>query len=279
MERATTIDEGRLIGVLNRPASAASRPTLVILNAGLVYRVGPGRLSVDLARWAAELGFSSFRFDWSGLGDSKPRIPPLGGVESAIADATDAMNHLTAEFGLRSFILVGLCSGAVFGHHVTATDPRVVGAVFLDGYVFPTLRSRLGEATQRLRQPLRLAQSALRRVLRFRSPPAPAGRTVSERDALLPLWPGRSVVEADLRRMHERDVELFFVFSGEWFRYRYEGQMREAFRSVDLGKRLAELRIEGAEHLYFTRPERDRLRRALLDWLEGRFPPAGRPSS
>lgn len=269
MERAVTFGEGRLVGVLNQPTSTATRPCLLILNAGLVYRVGPGRLSVDLARWATELGFCSFRFDWSGLGDSAPRIPPLDAVESAVADAADAMDHLTDQFGLRSFVLVGLCSGAVFGHHVAATDPRVVGAVLLDGYVFSPPHPRPGEVVRRLGQ---LARGALRRVLRLNPTPASAARAVSERDALLPLWPSRKAAEADLRRMLARSVALFFIFSGEWSRYAYEGQMREAFPDVDWGDLLTELRIEEAEHLYFTRPERDRLRSALLAWLEARFP-------
>ena len=91
MESAVTFGGGRLLGVLSQPESSADRQCLLILNAGLVYRVGPGRLSWDLAHWAADLGFSSFRFDWSGLGDSAPRIPPLGAIESAVADWRQAM--------------------------------------------------------------------------------------------------------------------------------------------------------------------------------------------
>lgn len=277
MESAVTFGGGRLLGVLSQPESSAGRPCLLILNAGLVYRVGPGRLSWDLAHWAADLGFSSFRFDWSGLGDSASRIPPLGAIESAVADAGDAMDHLTAEFGLRRFVLVGLCSGAVFGHHVAVRDSRVVGAVFLDGYVFPTLRSRLSEALQRLRQPSRLLRGALRRLFRLKSSP-PASTTVSEREALLPLWPARAAAETDLARLREREVSLLLVFSGEWHRYAYEGQMGDALRRVRLGELLTEIRIEEAEHLYFTRRERDQLRRTLGDWLGARFPPPGSTS-
>jgi pimeloyl-ACP methyl ester carboxylesterase len=185
------------------------------------------------------------------------------------------MDHLTAEFGLRRFVLVGLCSGAVFGHHVAARDPRVVGVVFLDGYVFPTLRSRLREAIQHLRQPFRLLRGALRRVFHLKSP-SPASAGVSERDALLPFWPSQATAEADLAALREREVSLLFIFSGEWARYAYEGQMRDALHGVGLGDLLAEARIEEAEHLYFTRRERDRLRHALVEWLGGgRFSPAG----
>ena len=258
MDRPVVFDGGRLLGILSEPAQKADRPCLLILNAGLIYRVGPARLSVELARAAEEARFASFRFDISGFGDSEPRTVPLGPVESAVADAKLAMDHLARHFGYERFVLAGLCSGATQSHHVAVADERVVGAVLVDGYVFPTLRS-----------PLRLTYLALRhawRSLRRRSQPAAPAAAAA---AMFP-WPSRSQVSSDLGLLHDRGVELLYVFSGEWAGYRYAGQMVDTFRDVAHGPRLVEKRNDRAEHLHLDRASREELLGAVRDWLEAR---------
>ena len=64
---------GSLAGIITDPpahAREASRPAVILLNAGLVHRVGPGRLYVRLSRRLAAHGFVVVRFDLSGIGDS-----------------------------------------------------------------------------------------------------------------------------------------------------------------------------------------------------------------
>ena len=57
-ERGVVFGDGRLLGVpTSPPDEARDRPCVVILNAGVIHRVGPGRLSVDIARRAAAAGF------------------------------------------------------------------------------------------------------------------------------------------------------------------------------------------------------------------------------
>ncbi len=169
-ERAVTFGGGRVLGVLTESGDGnRDRPCLVVLNAGLIHRVGPGRLSVEIARCAASAGYSAFRFDLSGLGDAAPRVSPLGVEESAVADVKEALDHLAANHGFRSFVLLGLCSGAVHVHHATVADDRIKGAVLLDGYSYPTLRFRLSAMADRLRSPLLLLRSMVRRAVRFLS--------------------------------------------------------------------------------------------------------------
>lgn len=277
-ERGVVFGDGRLLGVLTTPPDEdRDRPCVVILNAGVIHRVGPGRLSVDMARRAAAAGFLAFRFDLSGLGDSAPRVPPLGVVESANADVSDALDCLRAIHGTRAFVLVGLCSGAIHAHHAAAADHRVVGAALLDGYSYPTPRSRALAAVARLRSPLRLARAALRRATRLAGSAAPAP-SLNDEDAFLPRWPSRARVEADLLGMMARGVELLYAFTGEWVSaYRYPGQMRDAFPRVPFGERLSERLIPEAEHLLFTRGERLLLLDVLAKWLKERFPATGRP--
>lgn len=278
-EEAFTFGGGRVQGVLTTPADQnPDRPCVVVLNAGLIYRVGPGRLSVEVARCAASAGFSAFRFDLSGLGDTAPRVPSLGVVESAVADVKEALDHLGAHHGFRSFVLIGLCSGAVHVHHAAAADDRVRGAVLVDGYSYPTLRFRLGAVADRLRFPLLLLRSMVRAGARSLSE-ARVQRLAAEDDAFLPPTPGRHEVEAGLRAMVSRGVQLLYVFSGEWNHvYRHEGQVRAAFPRVPFGSTLTERLIPAAEHLFFTPPERARLLGILAEWLVGRFPGESKPT-
>jgi len=95
-----------LVGIVTQPAPALANPDLpavVLLNAGLLHRVGPNRIYVQLARKLAGFGFTVLRFDFSGMGDSRPREDHLPYVQSAPAEAKDAMDWLTAHCGQKIF--------------------------------------------------------------------------------------------------------------------------------------------------------------------------------
>ena len=78
-------DKG-LLGILTTPADSVrvdGAPIAVIINAGIVHRIGPFGLHVKMARQLAEAGYSTLRLDLSGLGDSQPRTEKLGGENRA----------------------------------------------------------------------------------------------------------------------------------------------------------------------------------------------------
>src|SRR5689334_20064244 len=59
----------RLVGIVTTPAETrADRTGVILLNAGVVHRVGPNRLYVTLARRLAQAGLTVLRFDHSGIG-------------------------------------------------------------------------------------------------------------------------------------------------------------------------------------------------------------------
>jgi len=65
-----------LVGIITDPhtvVNAHNHPAIVLLNAGVLHRVGPNRLYVKIARKLASAGFVVLRFDLSGIGDSKAR--------------------------------------------------------------------------------------------------------------------------------------------------------------------------------------------------------------
>ena len=98
LERAYLFgNEKSLLGILTEPlvpVPAEPLPTLLLLNAGLLHRVGPFRMHVDLARRLARLGFPVFRLDLSGKGDSEPRRGQCLDEDRAIQDIQEAMDFL-----------------------------------------------------------------------------------------------------------------------------------------------------------------------------------------
>lgn len=108
-------------------------PAIVILNAGIMHRVGPNRLHVKMARTLAAMGFVVLRCDFSGVGDSKVREDALPFEKSAIAETREAMDCIHEAMGTERFVLMGMCSGATISFGTACCDPRVEGAVLING--------------------------------------------------------------------------------------------------------------------------------------------------
>lgn len=124
-----------LVGIVTAPPEEQHDPELpavVLLNAGLLHRVGPNRIYVQIARALARTGLTVLRFDFSGLGDSRPRADHLPYVQSAPAEAREAMDWLAQHHGARRFLLIGHCAGAAFALLVARDDPRVAGAALIN---------------------------------------------------------------------------------------------------------------------------------------------------
>ena len=129
-----------LVGIMTTPAvefsGDTSLPALLILNAGLVHRVGPNRLHVKVARRMAERGFVSVRFDFSGIGESLPRSDSLPYTQSTVLEVREVMDAVTELTGIRSFCLMGLSSGALVSLETALTEPRVIGAAIVNPHGF-----------------------------------------------------------------------------------------------------------------------------------------------
>ncbi len=122
----------RLVGVVTDPPEAQSgpgAPAVLLLNSGMVHRIGPNRIYVKMARALAQMGFVVLRLDFSGIGDSGTRRDTLPFAKYAVDEAQEAMDWLAAHRGTSRFILAGICSGALMTLKVASCDPRVVGAL------------------------------------------------------------------------------------------------------------------------------------------------------
>jgi alpha-beta hydrolase superfamily lysophospholipase len=149
VNRGTTLSERpivfgageRLFGILAELNGyrSDSRPVLCFLNSGADHHVGPHRLYVELARDLASRGYTTFRFDVGGLGDSRaaPGEPEnLLYAMKSVADVQSAMTLLGAQTSAHRFVLIGICAGAYLAYQAAIKDPRVVGQVLINPYAF-----------------------------------------------------------------------------------------------------------------------------------------------
>src|SRR4029077_21192229 len=115
-ERAVLFGPGdRLFGIFTEPAGAAgTAPSVILLNTGCEYHVGPNRLYVPLAREWATRGHLVLRYDLGGIGDS---APPPGAPDNVaypghmLDDAREAIAFVRKEAATDGRVIAaGLCS-------------------------------------------------------------------------------------------------------------------------------------------------------------------------
>jgi dienelactone hydrolase len=282
-ERVARFGEGGgLIGVLTEPTTGEALPAslgLVVLNVGMLHRVGPFRLGTDLARRVAGLGATSLRFDISGLGDSV--APGAEGTrrEQSVADIRRAMDRMCAGHGVERFVLWGLCTGADHAHAAAVADERVCGAVCVEGYAYRTPRFYRHRYAPFLLDPRRLLRYLAwqcRRRVKPTNAPAPS------RDALPYVgdemfgWklPPKAVLRDELRQLVARPAHLLYVYSGDSMtrsRYNYAGQFKDMFPSLDMEGRVEDLFISEGDHIFAQLPARERLIRDVCAWMVRSF--------
>jgi len=274
-EEAHRFGRGRhLVGIAGVPDGAPGETGVIVLNAGLVHRIGPFRLHVELTRQLNEAGYPTLRFDLSTLGDSGATGGGLTRAQQVCADLDDAMNLLKARTGCERFVLVGLCSGAQNAHIVAATDPRVSGAVFLDGYAYRTLGYKLRHYLPRMVDPGRWV-----RLLRRKSG-ASTDRSPSEPVFAVAPAPREEVI-ADFTGMVERGMKLYLVYSGGISNYfNHARQFRECFGPVMNHPAVTTRYVAETDHTYILTGDRARLLEGIGGWLRRNFPTAyaGRPA-
>lgn len=275
---------GALLGILTEPA--AGTPALgrgiVLLNAGLLHRVGPSRLHVQIARRMAACGYVALRFDFSGIGDSDARRDGLAFEQSAVLEVQEAMNHLASTKQVREFALFGLCSGADGAFLAAVADPRVTSLVQLDPWIYHTWKYAPFALLRKLRnkkswQNLLSGDTFVRRVL----PLLRGSRGGSDgKDNVVVshysrVFPPKAQVEQQLRILLERRVRMFCLFSGGMPEsVSYEGQYRECFGSLDLGDLVAVGFHADAAHIFSALEHQKMVVDATEHWLRHEKRPA-----
>lgn len=252
-----------LLGILTLPEVVhTQRPVIVIPNTGVDHRVGPNRIHVETARLLADAGYASFRFDLSGLGDSDL---PSGMSGDSVRDLRLAFDELQRRHCSQRFVVFGLCSGAHDAFLVSLADERVVGAVFLDGYAYPTPRFRRHWWMQRLMAPHRW-RNALVKI--FGAKKAPLSSQVS-----LFQYPPLSEAREGYRQMIARGMALFVAYTGEvQNEYNHHGQLYEMIPELRGYGRLDYHYFIHADHTLSRRASRRQILESMRDWLSRHFP-------
>jgi hypothetical protein len=279
--------EGQLVGILSHPpdarpparsdpmAPAAPGPALIILNAGVLHRVGPHRLHVVLARRLAATGLAGLRLDLGGIGDSVASADAASFRDSAVADTRTAMTGLTNLLGTGRFVLFGVCSGADNAIATAIADERVAGIVLVDPPTYPTVRGQLRYLRARvaerdgprelLRWGLTVAERRLRLAIALLGRP-PIDDPPSEGRELPPV----ASFGAQLTSLVDRGVRIFAVFSGiHGARYNHADQLFELFPA--LRGRLDHAYFPSANHTFTELDAQAALIDAVAGWMTKRF--------
>ena len=245
-----------LAGVFTSPEQASTKsPGLILLNSGMMHHVGTCNLSVKFARSAARTGIPSFRFDSSGIGDSRARTFAGGHEEREVSEIREVMDELSRQEGITRFILCGLCSGADAALATAAVDQRVVGIVQLDPLCFRTLKwyfyhyfPRVTDINCWLRLLKRLCGAQV-------VPEALAPEFLEEVDEQTRHDLDRQMLTSAYKELVRRGVHIMVVMTGgQEHIYNTLGQFREVFGSVNFGSALAEHYLPRSQHIV-TEPE------------------------
>lgn len=249
-------------------------PGLILLNAGMLPRIGPHRLNVELARTAAAQGVSAIRFDLPGLGDSGFTSSRLSHDEQTRAAIEDAMTLLSrTKHAPDRFLIAGLCSGADAGFQMARDDSRIVGLYMMEPYYFPNRFSNMFRTLRRLREygmrrsVIRILQKS--RFTRRHDPAAdsaPVPQAAPEEGVRAAPTPQHFA--EDLRSLLGRGVQIKLIYAntlmGHWDMRHHH---RHIFSKVGHASHFDVELVPHTDHV-FTRVEaRRHLIRGMAAWL------------
>jgi dienelactone hydrolase len=279
--------EGQLVGIVSHPPSGASparpdpaipaapRLAFIILNAGVLHRVGPHRLHVLLARRIAATGLAGLRLDLGGIGDSIASSDAASFRESAVADTRAAMTGLSGVLGAERFVLFGVCSGADNAIATAIADERVAGIVLVDPPAYATRRgqlrylhtraSELGNAREVVRWAAKVAKRRLRLAVALLG-----RRTVDDAPSEGRELPPAATYGAQLTGLVDRGVRICAVFSGiHGARYNHADQLFELFPA--LRGRIDVRYFPAANHTFTELDAQRELIDVVAGWMTKRF--------
>lgn len=274
-------------GTYHRPSDSGSgigdekRLGILFLNSLSLPRAATGDSSVYWADRFAACGYSCFRIDLPGLGDSEGNLPQdlLGFINSGGFKSAAALKvrELVESFNLSGVILFGHCAGAVSSLFAATKFPECKGLILLDVYfhlpqaVRPAMRRKLsdwalksrlgriasdvyhhlGEIRLRLRGN-RLPENANVPLLRCWKELAPTGLPI-----LILKAPARKAMGAKARTGEFDYLEHVLKIA------RPRSQVTVKF-------------TEGTDHSFANRLGRKAVEQHTEDWLQSYFPLTGK---
>jgi pimeloyl-ACP methyl ester carboxylesterase len=268
-----------LVGIVTPAAEGAAasrdRPAVVVLNSGIIHRVGANRMTVQLCRQLSQQGLDAVRFDLSGIGDSEPRDDGLGLLEANLADIKDALDTLETARGFKRFVLVGLCSGADHAVVYAGRDPRVAGLVLLDPSIPHTPRYYLNHYARRatrLSSWMNIARGKhpLWQALGHRMGGGAHGGEPAEVDPRADLDTPQAkafLTQAYAAAQASGNRFLVVLTAEREDHHNYREQLLDAFPDVPFGDRLQLEYWEDTDHTFTPEASRARVIRRIAQWV------------
>jgi len=262
--------ERHLAATLTLPESNHPPEVAVILmNAGVIHRMGPHRFNVKLARALARANVPSLRLDLSGQGDSRSPAKAIEQRQQVIQDLKAAMDHVERICSVKRFVIAGICSGAFNGLMSAQEDERVVGLWMLDGPVFPTRRTnwvRYGHQLQA--RPVNALWSWGMRAARAPLWLLKAAATASSAPPVAGQQLSHSAFASTLQTLVNRGTAICMVYTGSmYWSYNHDTQFADAFAGHAFVKKVRCDLVTKVDHTASTRAAQQQLIDMLLDWM------------
>jgi len=289
------IEGKRVWGTLLVPEDLdPSRPVIIMNSMAYDPRAAVSRFYVKLARRLGRHGWASLRFDPRGVGDSGGELSLDTRRQIYLAiqrglfvpDASAAIDFVQQELGARSFILAGLCGGAITAIFQAARDTRVAGLASLELATLYTPQSRLAQGSLQVRRSvreflathrMRVSQylwrfsyslyrryQTLRRPGKGSRPPMPQGRVRRPMMAFGPRTNAK-LLRALLRCL-ERGVPSLCLFAGNSEDAQaFDGLYPELHRVYP--DQIEYYLVEDADHLFSEPKHTEQVVQRILAWL------------
>jgi pimeloyl-ACP methyl ester carboxylesterase len=257
-----------LAGIFTSPEQAtADSPALVLLNSGMMHHVGTCNLSVKFARSAASNGVPAYRFDFSGIGDSRTRNFAGTHEQREVSEVREVLDALTQQEGVSKFVLCGLCSGADAALAAAAIDSRVVGIIQLD----PLCRRVRNWYFHHYYQKVMDVQAWRRVFRRLRGLKTGSEGISPEYLEEVDEQARHDLDHTELTRAYaelaSRGVRVMVIMTeGQYSCYNSQGQFRDAFASVDFGSGLEEYHLPNTRHIITEPDDQDFVIDLVTNW-------------
>lgn len=292
LESPVLIDAGddRLFGILAGPGDP-SVAVLLVQGGWYGSSMGPNRMLLRLGRRLAELGCTSLRFDYHGVGESTGSIDRFYLDAPHVEDVEAAVRWLRGR-GVERVLVVGVCVGGLAALGCAAGDASVVGVALVSGALG-------GRMSQKIRRDLMKRQTPLRTLLRYGLRPwvlaglfdpvrrrryakilkvrwrATTGRIPVKQaplDGLVPSGPGQYFLTA-IEQIVDRGVDLLFVYGEkdkdfERFEEARTGKLGELIQRG--GSRVEVTVLPGDVHAFDSIESQESVIQLIVDWAASR---------
>lgn len=286
------------MGTVHHPAAGArSDVGVLVFNFGQAPRAGVGDLAAHMGDSLADHGFSVFRFDLPGLGDSAGELPERIQVFWRLVQEGGHIQHachlaraLIERFHLKALVLGGLCGGAITALYAAdKMSSAIAGVVAVEpDFILTPLPNPEGNGQQFTHDIYLSSVEANKKNLlslaswvRFLSGQSAYGHHLHLLRHSVRMWwerlRGRTLPEdANLplvectRRLARRQLPMLLINAGEGSRTFMERDVLGSHRQS-----VSYVTIEGTNHLFIAGTGKQELISKVQDWMGKVFPPQG----